>query len=162
MKYFSMDGRIDKEMFEKFVVFYNENCLKECAITLRTIGGETYVSEAIVRMLNEMKNVTLIIQAAYSAGFEIAMYSKCKKVLSKTAKGMWHYGRADISVNVKNKPYYREDECTVSNLPIERKQGVRLAKKVMTGKEFKLFKKDYDIYFDFKRMKQIFPDAKVI
>jgi len=162
MKYFSMNGQINKELFERFIPFYNEHSLSDCVIVLSTAGGDSYISETLIHMINEMPKAMLLIHAVYSAGFEIAYKVKCKKLLSKTAKGMWHYARADISLNTKGKPYYKEDDCVILNLPIEKKQQETFAKKIMTPKEYKQFSKDDDVYFDFKRMKEIFPDAEII
>jgi len=162
MKYFSMDGRIDKDMVERFIIFYNDHCFSNCTIVMNTVGGDTYKSETIIHMINQMPKCTLLIMAAYSVGLEIAINVKCKKLLSKTAKGMWHYGRCDTSVNVKGKPYYHEDECLLRNLPIERKSAERIAKKIMTQKELKDFKEDKDIYFDYFRMREIFLEAGVM
>lgn len=162
MKYFPMTERIDKEMLQKFISFYNENFSEPCSIILNTVGGHTIESEVIIHMINKMPDVTLVIQYVYSAGLEIAMNVKCKKILSKVARGMWHLGRVEMSINLKNKPYWTEDECIVRNLPIEKKSAFALAKKIMTAKEYAAFKKDQDVYFDFKRMKQIFPDAEVM
>lgn len=162
MKYFLMSGRIDTEMLEKFIPFYNENKEYPCRIILNTRGGDSLISETIIFMINEMEDVGIIIQAVYSAGLQIAVMTKCEKILSSISRGMWHYGRTEISMSVKSVPYYHEDECTMRNLPIERKQADSLARKIMTKKELKDFKADKDVYFDFGRMRQIFPTAKII
>lgn len=157
-----MNGRIDKEMLERFVSFFNENQDQKCTLVLNSGGGDTVISETITHMIEQMVDVTLIINSVYSAAFEIAFYATCKKILSKTSKGMWHYPRAEITFNTKKEPYYHEDVCVLSNLPIENKSAEKLAKKVMTDKEFNKFKKDHDIYFNFNRMKQIFSNATVL
>lgn len=162
MKYFSMIGQIDQAMLERFIDFYNNNLDSEVCIIINTSGGSFFFSETIIRMINLHGNVTLIIQGAYSAGLYIACMSDCKKLLSKSCRGMWHYGRWEISYNDKNKPYYHEDECVIDNMVFHKRYTEKLAKKIMTVKEFKLFKKDHDIYFSFTRMKQIFTEAKIM
>jgi hypothetical protein len=162
MKYFLMDGRIDKELLEKFVSFFNNHSSDECTILLHSRGGDNYISEVVVGMISKMINVTLIISSVYSSGLYIAYQSKCKKVLSATAKGMWHYGRATIDFGTNSKPYYNEDECVVRNFSIEKKADESFARKIMTKAEYILYKKNEEIYFDMTRMKQIFPDATIL
>lgn len=162
MKVFQIASTIDKEFLEKFILFFNENRELECLIIVNSGGGDGDAAEAIIYMINKMPNVTLFMQAAYSCAFELAWFAKCKKILSQTAKGMWHYSRLNMAINTKEKTYYSEDECMIRNLPIERKSIESVARKIMTAKEYKEFKENKDIYFDMQRMKQIFPDAQVV
>lgn len=156
MKYFLMHGLIDKEMADQFTSFYNQYRDEESTIVLNTCGGGYFQAELIARMINECKNVTILVQAAYSAGFYILFYAKCKIVLSRTARGMWHYGRWAIEVNDKGKPYYHEDQCVLSNLAAHSRESRMIAKRTMNTKEYKKFMKDENVYFNTVRMKKIF------
>lgn len=162
MKYFVIDGRIGKDMLVDFVNFYNSNAGEDCTITLNTGGGDSYVMWALIHMINEMPKVRLLIQSVYSAGFEIAYATECEKLLSPTARGMCHQATSSVTLNQDTNVCYNEDKCIVRNLSIDRKIGNKVAKEVMTKSEYKRYKKDRDIYFDFKRMKQIFKGAKII
>lgn len=163
MKYFSMANPINEELLEKFLGFYNQYQSEPCKIILNTRGGSTYISDIFISMINEMPDVTLLIHAAYSSGFEIAYNAKCKKQLSKTARGMYHLGKADMSLAIDSKPYYDEDINHAKGFVVEMKASNMLAKKVMTKAEFNSYKvKRDEVWFDFKRMKQIFPDAKIL
>ncbi len=160
MKYFLMNGHIDKEMLQRFVDFYNATVDEDTTIILETVGGGFRVSETIIHLINSKPNTTIIVLSALSAGMMILEGTTCKKILSKSCMGMWHYGKWEIDYNDKNKPYYHQDEATISNLPFHARDTMRVAKKIMTPKELKRFKNDYDIYFNAKRMREIFPDAK--
>lgn len=163
MKYFAMCDIINDAILDKFIPFFNENQSVPCTIVLHSRGGQTYVTDIIIRMIGQMEDVTLTIHSVYSAALKIAIQADCKKVLSSTAKGMWHMGRADMSVAIDTKPYYDEDINHVKNFEIEAAQSIALANKIMTKKEFRRFKvKREEVWFDFKRMKQIFPDAEII
>ncbi len=162
MKYFSFDTEIDKVLFSRFVDFYNEHLDSPCTIVINSIGGDAHVMFTVLRMINGMKDVTLIIEVAYSAAFYIAYHCDCKKILSPLAKGMWHFSTSQITLNHNNKPTYWTDKCHIQNFPIEKKMFDELAKKIMNKKEFTAYKSDRDIYFPFSRMKEIFPKATIL
>lgn len=134
----------------------------QIAIQMNHGGGSFLATEAITRIVNLHKETEIIVQAAFSAGFLFLIETKCKKVLSRTCRGMWHYGKWNIEYNDKHEPYYYDDECIIRNLPFHKIHTQSVAKKVMTSTEYKNFLKDRDVYFDFKRMKEIFPNAEII
>lgn len=160
--YFFLTGQIDNDLLNRFIDFYNNNRGSLITVIIKTIGGDLKNSELIIEMINQNKNNTLHIISAFSAGMLIAVKCKCKKQLSKYSMGMWHYGKWDIEIGDKGKPYYKQDACITKEFPRHKKNADLFAKEIMTTKEFKKFKKDDDVYFGFKRMKQIFPDAKII
>jgi ATP-dependent protease ClpP protease subunit len=157
-----MIGLLDNEMLVKFVDFVNSNTDEAWTIIINSGGGNFLATETITRIVNLHKETEIIVQAAFSAGFLFLIETKCKKTLSRTCRGMWHYGRWSIEYNDKHKPYYYDDECIIRNLPFHKKHSQSLAKKIMNTTEYKDFLKDRDVYFDFKRMKEIFPNAEVI
>lgn len=154
--YFQMSGLINMEMEEKFISFYNLNHDNQTTIILNTGGGGYFHAESLVKMINEMKDVTIFVQAASSAGFFLLYYTKCKLIISKTARAMWHFGRWEISMNDKGKAYYREDECVLSHFPFHSRESKRIARTTMNKKEYTQFLKDDDVYFNTKRMREIF------
>lgn len=163
MKYFTMASPFNDDLLEKFISFFNSYSLEPCIIILHTRGGSTYIAETFSLMVSQMADVTIVIHAAYSSGFDFAYKAKCKKILSSTARGMYHLGRIDISFGIDSKPYYDEDANHAKNFPVEMKISNGIAKKVMTKDEYQRFKiKREEIWFDFKRMKEIFPDAKIL
>lgn len=160
MKYFHMHGLINKEMVDSFTDFYNQFHDDVVTIVLNTSGGGYFQAELIASMINQLKSVTIFVQAAYSAGYFIVFYSKCKVVLSKTARGMWHYGSWAVEINDKGKPYYEEDVCILSNLSAHNRESKNIAKTTMNKKEYTKFLKDENVYFNTTRMRQIFNHKK--
>lgn len=162
MKYFAITDSINAELLDRFIRFFNDHQEEPCTLVIQSRGGFTYVSETIVHMINQMADCTLIIHAAYSAAFEIAFQVKCKKVISKFSRGMVHMGRLEASIGVDHKPYYDEDINHTKNFSIEKRIGDNVARKIMNAAELKKWKKREEVWFDFKRMKQIFPDASIL
>lgn len=149
-------------MLERFIVFINQHQTEACCVIIHTQGGDRYISETMVHMINKMPSVSIIIQAAYSAGFDIAFNARCPKFIGKGVKGMLHLSRVEVSINSKAKPYFFEDECCLLNLPAEHRRDDALAKKVMTPKELNAYRRGDEVYFSFRRMREIFPDAKIL
>lgn len=162
MKYFPITDSINSEMLDRFIRFYNDYKDDACTIVIHSRGGFTFVAETLVHMINQMPDCTLMIHSAYSAAFELAMQTKCKKILSKFSRGMMHMGRLETSIGVDKKPYYDEDINHTKNFHIEKRIGDVMAKKIMNAAEIKKWKLREEVWFDFKRMKQIFPDAEII
>lgn len=162
MKFFNIDGSIDKELVDRFVEFYNANQSEECTISINTAGGKSYSMELLIFMINQMPKVTMIIINVYSAGFWIAIETTCKKMLSKDAKGMLHYPHTSVEINSKGDMIFLEDKCMKINMKREAKDSEKLAKRVMTEKEYKKFKENEDVYFGVKRLQEIFPEAQFI
>jgi hypothetical protein len=59
-------------------------------------------------------------------------------------------------------PTYSEDENIIKNWKERVKDEVEFVEKFMTPLELKKYKKGNDVYFTFKRMKEIFPDVEII
>lgn len=164
MKYFSMWGKMDEDMLRSFVDFSNAhaNSMDKWRILLNTSGGSFFVTESIAKIISDRQNVEIVVQGAYSSGFMLLHLAKCRLLLSKGVRGMWHYGKWSIDLNDKGKPYYHDDAAIMSNLPIFRKLSEQIAKKSMTAAELKKFRADQDVYFSPQRMKQIFPEAIIL
>ena len=158
MNYFYLRGNMDNELLEKFISFYN-NAGEQITIVVDSRGGWNTVADAMIYMINQKPDVTIIILQAMSSAMYLAVKTKGAKVLTQTCLGMWHYTKWGVDFNDKNKPYYREDEATLKNMPNNKKINEAFAKSIMTATEFLEYKKDEDVYFPFTRMKQIFPNA---
>jgi len=162
MKYFTMQTGINEELLDRFVVFFNEHRESPVTIIVHSRGGSMGIGETILHMISEMADVTLIIHSVYSSAFNICYSAECKKILSKSAKGMYHQPKASVEIAVDRSPYYHEDNCLYLNFKHEKKYSDSLAKEIMTKKEYELYVKRDEVWFDFNRMKQIFPDAEVM
>lgn len=156
--YFQMNGEINAMLEQRFIDFYNQNQDMPIKIILNTAGGGYYYAESMANMINELTDVKILVQAAYSAGFMLLYNTKCKLEISRTCRGMWHFGRWQIEMNDKGKPYFGEDVCVISNMPSHSKETKKIAKGTMNENEYRRFIKDDYIYFTTKRMREIFAD----
>lgn len=162
MRYFTMTGQLNDDTLQRFVAFFNEHHSDPCTLIINSRGGFTSVAETIKTMIDQMADCTLMIHGIYSAAFELCYNAKCKKILSKYATGMWHLGRLEGTIGIDSKFYYDEELNNEKSFPLEKRLGEKMAKAVMTAAEFKKYKKREEVWFDTKRMRQIFPDAKVL
>lgn len=162
MKYFAIRNNIEQSLYDNFIQFYNEHKDEEVRIIIDSGGGEMSATKVFISIINSMHNVSLIILNAYSAAFVLAYNCKCKKYLYQYSRGMWHYSRSNMDINANGKPTYYESECILRNYKLHQKEQEKLAKKIMTNAEYKLFKDGQDVYFDINRMKRIFPDATIL
>lgn len=162
MKYFAIRDAIEDSLYNKFIDFYNQYSEEECRIIIDSGGGEMSAATLFINIINSMPNVSIVIINAYSAAFIIAYYCKCNKLMYKNSRGMWHYSHMKMDINVDGKPSYFEHECTLRNFKMQHKEQKTFAKKVMNKDEYISYLKGNDVFFDMHRMKQIFPDAKII
>lgn len=162
MKYFHLHGELNNESLASFYNFLNQYETEDCTISIRSGGGMTCVAKSIINAINSRKEtVTLICHEAYSGAFEIFYSSNCKKILAETCKGMYHLSAAKMWMIANKQPFEDEDKVIVKNWEESSCQS-EFVKKFMTKKELSEFKKGNDVYFTFKRMKEIFPDAEII
>jgi hypothetical protein len=162
MKYFNLSGTIDDSILTRFLDFYNQNNQDEITIVIDSGGGRVACSNVILSIVNDNPaKFTLLNIGSFSSAFCIFYYAKCKKLLSKGSIGMIHMAMVkDVIVDERGKYPYPSDECNVKNAIAM--SDKRWCRKFMTEKEFSDYKKGKDVYFTFKRMKEIFPAAKTI
>lgn len=162
MKYFHLHGDIYEGLMVKFYEFCNQYESEDWTISIFSGGGATAIGKTIIHIINQRKSrVTLICHEAYSSAFDIFYNSNCKKILTRTCKGMYHFSSAKMYMQPTLKPEFKEDRCIVQNWKDSDWQ-IEMANKFLTDKEMKKFKKGDDIYFTFNRMKIIFPNAEII
>lgn len=162
MKHFHLNGIIDDDLLNKFYAFWNQYEEDDWTISIFSGGGFTAAGKTIINALNSRQGmVTLICHEAYSVAYEIFYRTKCKKILAETCKGMYHLSSAKMWITANMMASTEEDRVIVKDWKETRSQYI-FAKEFMNKKEFKKFKKGDDVYFTFKRMKEIFPDAEVI
>lgn len=161
MKYFHLNGIIDEELLDKFIQFSNENESEDWTIVLNSGGGKQNLSQVILDIINNGKQVTLISTGIYSSSFVIFYFAKCQKKLTVGSIGMIHLRSNSIKMQSHGKPEYTEDECVVSNWKVT-KEIDSFVEAFMTKAELKDFRRGNDVFFNFKRMKEIFPDAEII
>ena len=102
--------------------------------------------------------VVILWAWAYSAAFKIFHDYKWKKIMTYWSRGMRHQWHQAIDINDDWSITYLEDKVVARN----NKKTADSPYKWMTKKEKKLFIKWKDVYFDFERMKEIFPDIEIL
>lgn len=155
-------GAMNSEMLERLIDFSNNNPSDDWVIILNTSGGGFWPTESMAKIINDHKETTIIVQGAYSSGLMLLMMVRCKIILSKGCRGMWHYGKWSVDLNDAGKPYYYDDAAIVDNLPIFKRISDKIARKIMTKSEMTRFKNKHDVYFSPKRMTEIFPNADIM
>ncbi len=164
MKYFVIDGTINADLKQRFVDFINQNEGCTIYISVNSMGGNHHDMLTMVSIINANHEKFIVKAiAVWSAAFELFRLVKCKKEMSSLVIGMYHFSYDSMEVDIRGKVVYTSDKFKVNEyksvwLPMEKK----CAKSFMTKKEYKKLKKGRDVYFGSERMKQIFPDAKIV
>ena len=162
MKYFHLNGIINEELLEKFIEFRNENESEEWTIVSNSGGGKSNLAQVILYEINNRTIRTVLVSVGiYSASFVIFYFAKCEKKITEGSIGMIHLRANDISIQSHGKPQFSEDACVVKNHK-ETREIDSFVEEFMTKDEVKRYRKGDDVYFTFKRMKEIFPDAETI
>lgn len=163
MKYFHFNGEINEKSLDDFLQFINENEIGELVIVLNLVGGKKNLTRVLLDIINiNSHRVTLISCGCYSASFFLFYKAKCKKKMTEDNVGMMHYSSTNINTMSNGQPTYSEDENIIKNWKERVKDEVEFVEKFMTPLELKKYKKGNDVYFTFKRMKEIFPDVEII
>jgi len=161
MKYYQLNGIIDEQLVTSFMEFCNNNLQDDCTIVINSGGGKSTLAAVVLDMINSNADkITLISAGAYSAALYVFFFAKCKKKIIYGSIGMYHSQYLkDVYINEKGNPKYEDDICQVENL---KSTTNRFLSKFMTKKEKSLYNNHKDVYFTFKRMKKIFPDAEIV
>jgi len=118
-----------------------------------------YGSLMIRRLEQHKDNVTLICWTwAYSSAFKIFYKFSGKKMMVYWCMWMHHKAHQEILMNEDWKPTHQDWFATLRN----NKKTQSTPYGFMTTREVKQFNKWEDVFFDFDRMKEIFPDVEVI
>lgn len=164
MTYHIFSKRIDNETSKEFLDIINKN-EGDITLALDSAGGEFQASLYLAHVLNtEISRITLIaVNAVYSGAFLIFYLFKGKKKISGSCRGMLHQSVMEVSISSSMEWTYNNSKVNKATLKHDHKQIMGIAKSIMTLKEYRnLKKKNRDIYFDFNRMKEIFPEAEII
>lgn len=163
MKYYlHADGINDRSVMD--TINFIQNNEGELTIGLNSDGGGTSYAAFLLQCLNENRDrITLIaLTGVFSAAFRVFYDFAGKKKMSHSCRGMYHYATQDVRMCAKVRPDGPDNEGIVSALKSDKLANDAFVEKFMTPAELKKFRKNWDVYFDFERMKQIFPEAEII
>lgn len=161
MKYFNIEGTLSHELLDRFMSFYNHYGDEKKTIVLNSGGGQSYVADIILHMINEdADNVKLICSGCQSAAFDIFYLAKCERFMTDFCIGMYHRKFVDnITIDNGGNLGHPYSQVRADNL----KTGInKPITGFMTKKELADYNKGLDVFFLFDRMRRIFPQAKII
>ena len=162
MKYYIFDSKIESEPISKLVEFIN-NTPDNITIVFSSSGGHPALGRVATFILNNNKNrITLIaVNEISSAAFDIFYTFKGLKHLTKGCLGMYHFSSINVPFSANGKPE-NDGKATLEKATSDKNDTIKIAKIIMTPKEFTQFKNNQCVFFPFSRMKQIFNTAKII
>ena len=133
--------------------------------SITSAGGVVTAGRLLLKILNENKDrITLhILGGVYSIAFIVVYeYEGTISLTLNESKGMIHYGYQSLNTDERGVVVYKEDRICLENLKLQRKQSDLQVEEFMTLVELRKFKKGEDVYFNFKRMSEIFPKALMV
>ena len=168
MKYKLFDGEIDSTpngLTNSILKFLEED--GNLVIGLDSPGGEIGAAMVLLQALstrNEQFNKVTLIGVNYlgSSAFRLFYSYRGPKLLTMNCIGMAHQTKIEVAIASNNKPSNDEGVTHLANRDIIFEDETNFAKKFMTHIEFEKFCDNKDIWFDLRRMREIFPDVKVI
>lgn len=118
-------------------------------------GGMSSVGNFLINAFNnEADRLTLVAMAGvYSMGFELFYRYAGPRKMTFGVRGMYHFSSQGIQIMATGR---------LSSMKTDRERDLQFASLFMTDKELRRMKAGRDVFFDFERMKQIFPDAEII
>ena len=156
MTYFYFADGIHFDKVQPLINFINTTP-GDLTIYINSGGGDTAVAEVLLDIFTENKDrITLVASVIYSAAFWIFYAYIGKKRLNDGCTGMWHMEAKDVSMRLDWKPNYTEGDHWKRELKDRLKGELKFANAILTKKEFKRYKRGLDVYFTYKRMKEIF------
>lgn len=158
--YFLVEFEYDN--FDNFIDFINSvDTSKDYIINiyLTCKGGYTHVMDMMVNLLNKY-NHQIYASIAESAGFEFLYRTTGPIIFTKRSRGMFHTGKIGITFRDNNKL----DELAKIQMK-ESSYEMKANKEIMknlkfTKKEKKAILSNKDVYFDHKRLKELFKYRK--
>lgn len=146
------------------LIDFVNNTQGELTIGINSGGGSNAIRLFVQKLFEENQDrITLVgLVGVYSAAFELFYNFKGKRVMTDNLCGMVHRSYiSGISIDSSKAPTHDEMKAMLSGMYAASEADEQFAQSFMTPYEFERYKKGDDVYFDFKRMKQIFPDVEV-
>ena len=164
MTAYIFDGKINKETVQQLFDFLNANQTENIMMSICCTGGEYALAKMMIQVLNEQPERIILVSDCmlYSSGFDVFYHFKGKKILTVGVLGMTHNPSGNLTISANGEPYYEEDKAHKRSLKSIVEWESKWLSDILTKKECKDYALNKPIYFDFKRMTQIFPNAEII
>ncbi len=125
-------------------------------------GGEAmriFIQQLFAENADRITLVALV--GIYSAAFDLFYKYEGEKVLTHGVAGMYHFSSLEARINANGKPEIGEAAAIFEGIKMSKAREEKTAASFMNSSELKRYKRGEDVYFNFKRMKEIFPDAQI-
>lgn len=162
--YFFFSDLIKDENVGDLIEFINKTGNDPIMIGIKSCGGSSTLLYFLQRIFKEQsERISLVaIAGIYSAAFDLFYNFTGKRFLTRETKGMYHWAAQEVTINANSKLTYYEDEAMKRDRKRLKKEQLVFIAKFMTAGEIRKFKEGKDVYFDFSRMQEIFPDAEIL
>lgn len=143
---------------EEDIIAFQEkvNTLKETemlTVFIKSSGGSTLWKDIYLEMFKRIKNIEIIWVNISSSAFDLFAEIKCKRSLVKSVIWMVHHSSWEIT-------FWKEwpkDEFAKFQVEYQRKQK---GYDWLNRKERKIYEKGLEVWLDYDRLIEIFPNAK--
>lgn len=164
MEYLIFNEPITEETGQKILDFIGRTD-GPIQIGIATVGGCKSTALFVLDAMNAAKDrLTLVAMTGiYSAGFRLFYDYKGKRKITFGCNGMYHYSGQNIRMNALGKPDYYEGAASMETIKkYDRADDLQFSKQFMTASELRKFAQAQDVFFNFGRMMEIFPDVEMI
>lgn len=127
----TLEGTVDSTMFNKLINSYNllrEDAEKdlEMIIYLSSCGGNSYIANAIIDLINKHAQCTTLIAASHilSAAFSIFFQTKCLKQIVPATIGMDHLAKIDSQITEGGTIMGAEDQFSLKVMRRSKKESL--------------------------------------
>jgi hypothetical protein len=158
MKYYVLSDHLSNpEKFAEMLSFIKINFIIDSG------GGNMHHARVIADIVNSEKDRFVLTGISlYSAAFYLFKIAQCKKKLAFGCIGMFHYPYIRMEITSNDRPYYNQDVTHRLNDKETYKKHIReFVSEFMNEKELRQLEQD-DVFFTYKRLKKIFPEAEVV
>ena len=156
-QYLYLNGRMDYEMVNSFLNFYNSlsSETNEVTIYLNSEGGIYDVMQILLDIINHSKVKITLVAVGYimSCAFLLFYLAKCNKILMSNCYGCVHTISSSFELRDKK---FEGDIIRLNEINDINKKIEHNFKSFLTKEESKKFKDGEDVYLSSKRMKEIF------
>lgn len=165
MKYHTIDGDINEENTQALLEFINQNEGHAMQIGISSSGGFFDYARFVTNVLNQNKDsITLVaVGNVYSAAFRLFYEFQGARKMTFATRGMAHHSYQTVPLTNNGIGATDEAHAAICNSrDYIRPDEIAFAESFMFNEELEKFKQGKEVYFDFARMRQIFPNAEIV
>lgn len=120
-------------------------------------GGCADTSTAIVDVINKNKDIVSLIfyGQLFSAGMQIFLFTECYKEILEGTRGMYHFAWQSMMISEHGRPTSDYDLFSMREMKETKDENINKLKNKLTAKEIQSISKGKDVYFSYKRMKEL-------